>query len=79
MSIETHNADILIMGEDPKEPSLKPCPFCGGMAIMTPYTSKGFVIRCTKCPAKMTQKVLRKSLEWLKVAMLEDWNKRIES
>lgn len=57
---------------------LKPCPFCGADAEMKPYTSKGIEIRCMKCHIGRRQKVLRLSIEWLEVKMVEDWNKRVQ-
>lgn len=55
---------------------LLPCPFCGGEAQLKQTGSKQITIRCKSCPAKMVQKVLRYSVEWLEESMMGDWNKR---
>ena len=62
------------MSEDDE---LKPCPFCGGKAEMKPKGMLGFTIKCKLCHVQVTQKVLRLSLEWLRVEMIKHWNTRI--
>lgn len=56
---------------------LKPCPFCGGNAELKQKGSNGFVLKCTGCHIQLTQKVLRKPLEWLEGKMIEHWNTRL--
>lgn len=56
---------------------LKPCPFCGGIAEIKQKGINGLEIKCSDCIAKMTQKVIYKSLEWLKEEMVKDWNNRV--
>lgn len=55
---------------------LKPCPFCGGNAEINQNGRNGYTIECTKCHISKTQRVLRMSMEWLKLVMVENWNKR---
>lgn len=57
---------------------LKPCPFCGGDAIIRPIKS-GYRIRCTACHIERNKKVLRMPLEWLHGEMIKDWNERVET
>jgi hypothetical protein len=55
---------------------LNPCPFCGGEVKLEQTGSSQITIKCKSCPAKMTQKTLRHTLEWLESEMIKDWNKR---
>lgn len=57
--------------------SLKPCPFCGTQPIMEQYARNGWMIRCPNCHVELKQKVIRKSMEWLRQVMAETWNKRV--
>lgn len=57
---------------------LKPCPFCGGKAELKQKGGNGFVVKCTGCHIQLTQKVLRKPLEWLEVKMIGRWNERVQ-
>lgn len=59
-----------------KTESLKPCPFCGGKVTIEQYCKNGLVIRCPRCAVKRKQKVLTRSLDWLKERMISDWNTR---
>ncbi len=56
---------------------LKPCPCCGGEAVISPHTSKGLYLRCKSCKLGYKQKVLRLTLEWLEEKMIENWNRRV--
>lgn len=56
---------------------LKPCPFCGGPAEIKQYKIAGISIRCRRCTITKKQRVIRKSVEWLKDEMVKDWNTRV--
>lgn len=56
---------------------LLPCPFCGGKATMNQFHKYGYEIKCGNCAIRYKQKVLYKSLDWLKETMIKNWNKRI--
>lgn len=52
---------------------LKPCPFCGGDAVVRPLTiSRSFLVCCNDCPAGM---VLPYDSE---AEAIEAWNTRTE-
>ena len=53
------------------------CPFCGSKAELRYEGKNGIKIKCTGCLAKMSQKVIHKSLEWLEEVMIKEWNTRI--
>ncbi len=59
-------------------PELKPCPFCGGKAIL--FVSDGVRVLCTNCYA--TTKILRDRIDGVKVSgnaaesVIEAWNNR---
>lgn len=53
------------------------CPFCGGPAEIRQTGKNKMQIRCTSCLVGKQQKVLRMSLEWLREALIKDWNKRV--
>ena len=59
------------------EPALKNCPFCGSEAEIRVWETNGIVIRCTWCGIKHEQKVLCRSVEWLRAVMINSWNLRI--
>ena len=56
---------------------LLPCPFCGGEAEIKPWGNDGLIVGCTWCGIKREQKVLRRSIEWLRPLMIHGWNVRI--
>jgi endogenous inhibitor of DNA gyrase (YacG/DUF329 family) len=58
---------------------LKSCPFCGGAADWFKSNRTMITVKCTKCGAKRSQKVIRYDLEWLKNKCFEHWNTRAES
>ncbi len=62
-----------------KENYLLPCPFCGGEPVIEQKGQNGLRIFCKECHIEKTQKVLRYSLEWLRMKMIENWNKRINN
>jgi len=59
------------------ESHLLPCPFCGCQPDIEQKGKNGLRIFCTGCNIEKTQKVLRYSLEWLRMKLIENWNKRI--
>ena len=56
---------------------LMPCPFCGGKATLKQTGKNKLTIKCGNCLAKMEQRVLKNSLQWLEEEMNKDWNKRL--
>lgn len=58
---------------------LKPCPFCGGEADIEQKGRNRLRIFCKVCHIEKTQMVLRYSLEWLRMKLIENWNKRINN
>lgn len=56
---------------------LAPCPFCGNTAQFHPYKRDGLELKCaTPGCCSFKQRVLRKSIEWLRAAMTKKWNSR---
>lgn len=55
---------------------LKPCPFCGGKPILIQQSKKTLWIRCSKCMMGLKQSVVIKSIDWLRMELIKDWNKR---
>lgn len=60
---------------------LRECPFCGGEAyqeqIGNSYTNKrGFDVGCHKCRVTISDRTLRASMEQIKIANAQNWNKR---
>lgn len=59
---------------------LKPCPFCGRqpefLQIGNDSTkTRGYNIEC-RCGIEFKQRVLFKTLEWLRIQMVAAWNTR---
>ena len=50
---------------------LKPCPFCGGEAMLEKIPNRSFIVRCPKCGAKTPY------WSW-SAAAIETWNKRAQ-
>ena len=48
----------------------------GGEEDIFQVGKNGMTVKCNKCNITRKQKVLRQSLDWLKVKMIEDWNTR---
>lgn len=61
-----------------EQAALKPCPFCGGDAVIKQTGRLKITIRCQKCLMGLTQKVFRYSLEWLEDKVIEAWNTRVK-
>ena len=61
-----------------EDTKLKPCPFCGGEAELKQTGKNQLTIKCKRCLIKRVQSVLRLSIEWLEVEMIEHWNKRVD-
>lgn len=57
--------------------NLKDCPFCGGKAELKQTGKSSMRIRCKSCLIGIQQSVLRFSLEWLEIQLIESWNKRV--
>ena len=64
---------------------LKPCPFCGGEAVLLLRCRNGIpsgdagteaVIQCNKCNVKFTRWALKKN--WAKESVIDAWNRRDE-
>ena len=64
---------------------LKPCPFCGGEAVVDKYHVRGyepaisFEVRCSLCKQKRTGgyfDTVYKSEEWARKKAIEAWNTR---
>ena len=60
---------------------LKPCPFCGGEALLTAsgndHTKKRFInIKCQECKVQRTDGAIRHDMEWLCSVAVESWNNR---
>lgn len=65
------------------DPELKPCPFCGGVAVLATigneHTKKrALEVKCSNCRFGRTDKVIRHSLEWLKPIVVAAWNSRTD-
>lgn len=58
------------------QPTLLPCPFCGGSVVIQQYRRDGLSIKCKPCIIEYRQRTLRYSLEWLEGRMIEHWNRR---
>lgn len=59
---------------------LKPCPFCGGQAVMGTTYRNGFftcTIECDKCYIR-TQDITSDILELARQDAIEAWNRRVE-
>ena len=66
------------------DPQLKPCPFCGSVAILgtvgNDFTKKrGFDVKCSSnmCRFGRSDRVIKQSLDWLKPKVIAAWNKRV--
>lgn len=57
-------------------PDLKPCPCCGGEAVMQQTGRDKLKIQCKGCAIKHEQRCWRYSLEWLEKKMADTWNRR---
>lgn len=64
---------------------LKPCPFCGGDALLFLQCRNGIpsgdvgteaIIQCNECNAKITRWALKKN--WAKKSVIDAWNGRAE-
>ena len=55
---------------------LKDCPFCGGKAVLVRVKNKTLWIRCSKCLIGLQQSVVIKTIDWLRMELVKDWNKR---
>ena len=62
-----------------EEQKLLPCPFCGGRAETHYPTPNTVEVRCMLCTARVSQKFIRKSREWLKPKTEKLWNTRPQS
>jgi len=58
---------------------LLPCPFCNGEPIIEYWCRNGIKIKCKSCCVQFRQKVLTKTVDWLKEVMVEDWNRRVRN
>lgn len=61
------------------ESRLKPCPFCGGDAVLQQTGRNKMRVICRECIIEKEQKVLYKSLDWLREKLIESWNKRTDN
>ena len=82
------NYVVEMKGADMQEVELKPCPFCGGKAVVKATTKRiGFVIwcECEKCYAKTegycpnieNENTSITSIERCKNDAIELWNRRV--
>ena len=63
------------------EEKLKPCPFCGGEALLTAtgndHTKKRFInIKCQECKVQRTDGAIRHDMDWLCSVAVKLWNNR---
>ena len=63
------------------EEKLKPCPFCGGEALLTAsvndHTKKRLInIKCQDCSVQRTDGTIRHDMEWLCSVAVKLWNNR---
>lgn len=50
---------------------LKPCPFCGGEAIIDSFVGVGWIVICNKCDASIGYKETEQEA-------IDAWNRRVE-
>lgn len=63
---------------------LKPCPFCGGEAVIkrrgNEYTkSRSVMIRCPKCRIERVDGAIVNTLDWCEEIAIKHWNERVEA
>ncbi len=57
---------------------LLPCPFCGGKAEIKQTGKLRMKVKCKSCLMGLEQTVIRNTLEWLELKMIESWNSRVD-
>lgn len=68
-----YNCPLHVKAEQEKETELKPCPFCGGRAVLVQVNRKNYVI-CDDCGAKSFE--YSQHDDYFDARAIRAWNRR---